>query len=158
MCISTLSPRYLHAISRPAREHLEEEHTVRPPVARARPALAQQDLGCRGVDSANHRVGARAVVAGGCGCGCGYGCGCGSRIVVVVVGAGIGSGGGTGRDEPLGDVEVSKAHVTGLVDEDVVRLEVAVQHGVLVQVRHLAQGEADGWVLGGECWVVSAGW
>jgi hypothetical protein len=44
MCISRLSPGDLQAISRPAREHLEEDHPVGPPVASARPALAQEDL------------------------------------------------------------------------------------------------------------------
>ena len=132
--------------------------------------LPRQDLRCRGVDSAHHRVGARVVIAGGCGCGCS----CGDRIVVAVVGStgggggggggaapgtggggggaapGTGSGGGAGRVEPLGDVEVGEADVPGIVEEHVVRLEVAMQHAVLVQVRHLAQGEGDGGVLGGE--------
>ena len=40
--------------------------------------------------------------------------------------------------------------LAGIVEEHVVRLEVAMQHAVLVQVRHLAQGEGDGGVLGGE--------
>ena len=116
---------------------MRKEHPVRPPVARTRPALAQQDLRRGGVDRAHHRVSAR-VVAGGCGCGCGCGGGCGAGIGgrggagiggSGCGGAGIGSGGGAGRGEPLGDVEVCQADVAGLVYLVRVRVRVRVRVG-----------------------------
>jgi len=48
------------------------------------------------------------------------------------------------RRELLRDVHVGKADVAGLVDEDVLRLDVAVEHAVLVQVCERFAQEGEG--------------